>query len=464
MITARLFGPDRKYDRWRWQIFAITWLAYAGFYLTRKSFAVAKIEMGKSTGLGLTDGQMSAVDGAFLITYALGQFLWGPCGDRYGPRKVVALGMLGSVVAALAMGSVSFAIPLMIFSGLQGLCQATGWSPLAKNVGAFFSRSERGTVLGLWLTNYAIGGLVGSVFAGYVGGLWGWRYAFWVPAATLAVVLVLFLLLQRNKPEDVGLPPIEVYHQEEEVSKAPDEPGMSQKRTPHPSPLPAEGERENPSLPESSSQRFHQPGSWRVTFNVIRNPMVLLLALVYFFMKPTRYAIMFWSPKYLSEQLHSGMAQSGFLSALFELAGPASVLVAGILSDKLLGSRRNPICVVCLLGSGIMLFVFDKLPHTPWMLGGCLFLLGLLLFPPDSLVSGTAAIDFGTRKGAATAAGLINGCGSIGAVVGGTIPGFFHQKWGWDGVFMCLATSLVFAGLLLLPQWNAVPKAQTRST
>jgi MFS transporter, OPA family, glycerol-3-phosphate transporter len=430
--TPRLFGPDRKYDRWRWQIFAITWLAYAGFYLTRKCFAVAKIEMGRSTGLGLTDVQMSWVDGAFLTTYAIGQFLWGACGDRYGPRRIVAFGMLGSVIAAVAMGSVSFAMPLVIFSALQGLCQATGWSPLAKNIGAFFSRSERGTVMGLWLTNYAVGGFVGSIYAGYVGGLWGWRYAFWIPAATLALILLLFLLLQRNKPEDVGLPSIEVYHQENETALKPGE------------------------APVKSGE-----GSWKMTLEVIKNPMVLLLALVYFFMKPTRYAILLWSPKYLSEQLHAGMAKSGSLSALFELAGPASVLLAGILSDKLFGSRRNPICVVCLLASGVMLFLFDKLPHTPWMLGGCLFLLGLFLFPPDSLVSGTAAIDFGTREGASTAAGLINGCGSIGAIVGGTIPGIFHQKWGWNGVFVFLAASLVIAGLLLLPQWNALP--QTRN-
>ena len=79
-----LFGPDRKDDRWRWQIFAITWLAYAGFYLTRKSFAVAKIEMGKATGLGLSEAAMSWVDGAFLTAYALGQFVWGACGDRFG--------------------------------------------------------------------------------------------------------------------------------------------------------------------------------------------------------------------------------------------------------------------------------------------------------------------------------------------------------------------------------------------
>src|SRR5205809_6450603 len=104
--TPPLFGPNRKYDRWRWQIFAITYLAYAGYYLTRKSFAVAKIEMGKPTGLGLTDSQMSWVDGASLTTYALGQFSWGVCGDRYGTPKVVVLGLLGSVIAAFAMAPV----------------------------------------------------------------------------------------------------------------------------------------------------------------------------------------------------------------------------------------------------------------------------------------------------------------------------------------------------------------------
>jgi OPA family sugar phosphate sensor protein UhpC-like MFS transporter len=424
-----LFGPDRKYDRWRWQIFAITWLAYAGFYLTRKSFAVAKIEMAKPTGLGLTDTQLSWVDGAFLTTYALGQFLWGACGDRFGTRKVVAWGMLGSVIAAVAMGSSSLALPLLLFSALQGLCQATGWSPLAKNVAAFFSRTERGTVMGLWLTNYAVGGFVASIYAGYMGGIFGWRYAFLIPAATLGLILVLFLWLQRNKPEDVGLPSIEVYHHETDAT-----PGAAPKTD--------------------------QPAnnSWEIVLTVIRTPMVLLLALVYFFMKPTRYAILLWSPKYLNEKLGTGMAQSGWLGALFELAGPASVLLAGVLSDRLFGSRRNPICVVCLLGAGMLLYCFDKLPHTRLMLGGCLFMLGLLLFPPDSLVSGTAAVDFGTRRGAATAAGLINGCGSIGAIVGGTIPGLFHNRWGWNGVFVLLAATLVVSGLLLLPQWNALPK------
>src|SRR5437868_2128325 len=89
-----------KYARWRFQIFLITWLAYAGFYLTRKSFAVAKIGIQNDPALHLSDAQMAWLDGAYLTAYAVGQFLFGMAGDRLGTRLVVASGMLLSVVAS----------------------------------------------------------------------------------------------------------------------------------------------------------------------------------------------------------------------------------------------------------------------------------------------------------------------------------------------------------------------------
>jgi sugar phosphate permease len=51
---------DPKYERWRWQTFAITWLAYAGFYLTRKGFSAAKVALGPGTAIDLSKGRMVA--------------------------------------------------------------------------------------------------------------------------------------------------------------------------------------------------------------------------------------------------------------------------------------------------------------------------------------------------------------------------------------------------------------------
>lgn len=432
-----------RYEGWRRQIFAVTWLAYVGYYLTRRSFAVTKVELGRESGLGLSMSEMAWIDFAYLVAYAVGQFAWGVCGDRYGTRRVVLTGMLGSAVVAAAMGASSAAAPLAILFGFQGLCQSSGWAPLSKNVGHFFSRRERGTVMGLWSTNYALGGFVASVFAASVGDLWGWRSAFLVPAGTLLVVWLLFVVFQRNKPEDVGLPPIEVYHGGEEHGEMPDGEEGGGGKPGGPSAGPAEG-------------------SWRAVGEVLTNPMVLLLAGVYFFIKPTRYAIVFWAPKYLNEKLGTDMLQSGALGSLFELAGPVSILAAGVLSDKWFGARRAPIAVVSLLLAAGLVFVLDRLPADRAVLGGCLFGIGFLLYAADSLVSGTAAVDFGTKKGASTAAGVINGCGSVGAIAGGTLPGLLHDRLGWDGLFQLLAGSLLLAAGLLATMWNAMPAGDAR--
>ena len=123
--------PD--YERRRWQIFGITWLAYFGFYLTRKGFSVAKIAMGEGTEIGLTSEQMALIDMAYLSTYAIGQFLCGICGDRFGTRRVILIGMFFSVLMGVAMGASSTAILIGVFFCIQGLCQSTGWGPLSNS-------------------------------------------------------------------------------------------------------------------------------------------------------------------------------------------------------------------------------------------------------------------------------------------------------------------------------------------
>jgi sugar phosphate permease len=152
----------------------------------------------------------------------------------------------------------------------------------------------------------------------------------------------------------------------------------------------------------------------------------------------------------------------GAIATMFELAGPLSVLFAGIVTDKVFGSRRMPVAVMCLLSLSVVLFLMDNLPANRLALGAGFFTIGILLYAPDSLISGTAAVDFGTRKGAGTAAGFINGCGSFGAVLGGFLPGLVKEHWGWDGIFLALSISILIAGLLLLPHWNKLPQSHSR--
>jgi len=426
-------GRNRTYERWRWQIFSITWLAYAGFYLTRKAFAVAKNELKKPEVMGLTRGDMSWIDGANSVAYALGQFLFGTLGDKLGTRAIILVGMLGSVLVSVAMGFSSTVIMMGALFAAQGLCQASGWAPLSKNVGEFFSQRERGSIMGFWCTNYAFGGFIASVLAGKAAEKFGWRYAFFVPAIVLFFIWVLFFFLQRNRPEDVGLPPIEEYHGEKEAVIDPAETPAAE--------------------PE---------GSWKVVSEVLRNKMVWLLAMVYFLVKPTRYLLLYWSPVYINELLGTGTASSGLLGSMFDLAGPVGTLAGGLISDRVFRSKRIPICVISLFLLAIFMLAFRYLPATRVAIGSGMFIIGFLIYIPDSLVAGVASIDFGTKKGASTASGLVNGLGSLGQIIGVTLPGWAGKVLGkghdiWNPIFLWLGIALAVAGCLLLPQWNRMP-------
>ena len=437
--VPRPTAPSGSLRGWQIRIFAITWLAYAGFYLTRRSLSVAKVELKKPEVWGLSTESLAAIDGGYLVAYAAGQFLWGVLGDRLGTRRVVLMGMAGSVVVAVAMGSVATASWLGVLFALQGVFQSSGWAPLTKNMGEFFPRRVRGRVMGLWCTNFALGGMIAGIVAGVAAEYGGWRMAFFVPAGILAAIWFAFALVQVDRPEDVGLP----------------------------SPEQTAGEAE--SVIVAGERVADEPeGSWRTILDVVTSPTVLVISFVYLLVKPLRYLLMFWSPVYLSERLGTGVAESGILGGLFDLAGPVGIIAGGWASDRLFGTRRFPVMAITLVAAGVALAALPWMPPTRWAVGAMLFVIGLLVYIPDSLASGAAAIDFGTRRGAATAAGMINGCGSLGGVVGGTLPGLVAATAAdghtpWDTMFFLLAAGLVLAGVAVAPLWNRLPPQAAES-
>lgn len=54
------------FKRWRIQIFAITWLAYAAFYFTRKAFSVAKLGIAEDPSFMLDKAAMANLDAIYL--------------------------------------------------------------------------------------------------------------------------------------------------------------------------------------------------------------------------------------------------------------------------------------------------------------------------------------------------------------------------------------------------------------
>jgi MFS transporter, OPA family, glycerol-3-phosphate transporter len=431
-----------RYERWRWQTFGITWLIYAGFYLTRQSFNAAKVVIAEGP-LSFAREQLGRIDATYLAVYSLGQFFCGPLADRFGPRKVLLFGLALSVLAAVGSGCSTILVSFLVFAALQGVAQSTGWSAASKAMSSWFSLRERGRVLGWWCTHYTAGAAVATPFAGWLIVSWGgfvpagipghdiapfWPAAFWGPAIVLSVVLVLSWFLLVNRPEDVNLPPIEVYHGEASSVKA-----------------------------VASALERDEPATWDAIREVLRTRSVWLLAMAYFPVKLSRYSLYLWGPMFVKESLGTDVLTSTITSAWMPIGGMVGIIVSGYISDNLLQSRRAPVIVTSLLATaGVMLIGLWPIDNL-WVMRCYFFSIGMFLYGPDSMISSTAAIDFGTKRGAGSATGFVNGIGSIGAILGGYLPGIMTDAKSWTPFLAISMAGIVLSAIIILPLWRVKP-------
>ncbi len=423
---------DRKYKLWRIRAFLGTWLAYAGFYLCRKTIAVAQPEFMKQ--FNWQEADVGIILSGYLTAYAIGQFINGPLGDKMGARRMLAIGFTTTILMNLLFGF-SYTILFMFFLwSLNGYAQSMGWPSVVKGMSNWFSIRERGKVMGPWGTCYTVGDVVGTGLAAFIIGhvavntvqtaggetvtYADWRWVFWIAALTLAVVAAIVLFLFRNKPQDVNLPDISIYHGQTTVVET------------------------------------VEKNIWQNTKDVLSRGPVWILGLTYFGIKFIRYTFMFWTVTYLAREKGMSTEMAGYISTIFALVGILGTLVASYLSDAIFKSRRAPISVIMLVGLALSLFFFytAPIPLIPIAIG----LVGFMTYGPDFVISAVAVMDFGSREGASTAAGFVNGLGSIGAAIMPVVVGFIATGLGWNAVSHLLIVLSLLCALLMMTLWNRV--------
>jgi sugar phosphate permease len=389
--------------------FAVTWLAYATYYLGRKGFSVGKARIAGE--LGLSRATLATIDTGYLAAYAAGQFINGALGDRLGARRLVALGMWGAALACAVFGGGHATALLVAAFACNGFFQSTGWPGTTKGMSEWTPPARRGAVMGLWCTCYQAGGVLAIAACTYLMAHHGWRSAFRVPALGIAAVgLLVFAVLRPG--------PYRSQASRAEVSRA-------------------------------------------ARDALLRSPTLWSYGLCYFFIKLIRYSFLFWLAFYLHTALGFDDVTAGYLSTSFEVGGVVGAIALGAVSDRLPGWPRAGVAAVSLVGLAAALLVYAWLaPRSVGAQFALVAAIGCLLVGPDSLLSGAAAQEAGGPAAASLAAGFVNGVGSVGALVQGWVTVGVEGAWGWSALFYLFVGLALLSAAALVPALRRPPPAR----
>jgi len=145
----------------------------------------------KDLGLSFTQGGSLAA--ATTLVYAFMQMPAGYLSDRFSPKKLFSIGILGSTVLALTFGLVANYWQALVNQMLSGFFRALLFTPGMALLTGWFPPNRRATATGLYL----IGGYSGSVIFNLVGPLlvarFDWRFSF-ISIASVGIIAILFLI------------------------------------------------------------------------------------------------------------------------------------------------------------------------------------------------------------------------------------------------------------------------------
>ncbi|CAN6699866.1 unnamed protein product [Malus baccata var. baccata] len=455
-------------------VLIITFLAYASFHASRKPPSIVKSVLGPTvqansssvdTGWAPFDGprgthRLGELDLAFLSAYSIGMYLAGHVGDRIDLRLFLVFGMMCSGILTIFFGlgywfDVHVLGYFMAVQLLCGLVQSIGWPCVVAIVGNWFEKGKRGLIMGVWSSHTSVGNIIGSVVASGVLEF-GWGWSFVVPGVLVILVGIVVFLFLPVCPEDLGFEsPVKEIQMNVEVNGVEnlegkvesEEAGLLRSETADFGTENADGDADAGSL---AAVGFLE--AWRL-------PGVAPFAFCLFFSKLVSYTFLYWLPFYIRHTAVAGVHLShktaGNLSAIFDIGGVFGGILAGLISDMIEARAVTSIAFLLLSVPALVLYrLYGSLSMVANIV--LMFLLGLLVNGPYSLITTAVAADLGTQttikgnsRALATVTAIIDGTGSVGAALGPLLAGYISTT-GWNNVFVMLILAIFSATLFLI--------------
>src|SRR5215467_13539451 len=412
--------PQAKTTHVRW--FLVFWLFVlsAVSYLDRVNFSIAGGSI--ADAYHLTDVQLGKVFSAMLAGYALLQTVGGRLADKFGPRRVLAGGVIwwGIFTALTALVPSQIEGAFVLFMAVRFLLGA-GEAVIYPSANQFIARwipvSERGIANGWIFAGVGAGAGLTPPLIRYLIVHYGWRLSFWVCALIGFVAGAIWYCVARDTPS-----------QHSSVSAeelATIESGLT---------LVAHNGR--------GSEKAKQLLSWG---RVLRSKEFCALTVSYFCYGYVAWIFFSWFYLYLAKVRGLDLKTSAVYAMLPPLSMLVCCLIGGVVNDRLTrryGPRvgRCAVAVVAIALAGVFLVFGARVESARLasvvLAGGA----GALYLSQSSFWSVTADIA-GASSGSVS--GLMNMGNQIGAAITASLTPWIAVHFGWNASFFVAAALCV---------------------
>lgn len=270
-------------------------------YVDRATLSVANKLIQED--LGIPVAKMGLLLSAFLWAYAFAQLPVGGLIDRYGPRRLLGLGLFAWSAAQAAGGLVRGFGTFIVARFALGVGEAPLFPGGARVVRDWFGIRERGFATGLLQSASSLGNFIAVPLLTVLMIRFSWRWMFLIVGAAGVVLAVVWWAVHRD-PAEVRLTPEEVQYL-------------------------TEGDENTTSRPPSFAEWRHL-FAHRTTWGMIAG----FFGTIY-----TLWLFTGWLPYYLEHERHMTVAQVGVVAAIPYFFGCVGAVVGGWLCDLL--TRRG---------------------------------------------------------------------------------------------------------------------------
>jgi ACS family glucarate transporter-like MFS transporter len=419
------FARQAPAVRIRWRIFAM--LFGFGFiaYLQQKSITVTAEPM--MPELGLSQFQISLIEWAFVLGYAVFQLPGGIFGQRQGARRTFIIIGLAAFLATVATplapywltGAGLFAL-LLLLQLLLGCSQAAIFPVSAGVFEVWFPPRRWPVVQGLQTMGLGLGAAVTPPLISHLMVALGWQRALlWASLPALALISV-WAWYGRNSPrEHASVSAIELAE-----------------------------------IGTQDSAPVDTDISVRQLRSILTNRNVLLLAVSYLCMNYSFYLLSNWVFLYLVQERKFSVLESGWLASTPPLAAALGAGIGGLITGALCqrfgnrwGYRLVPLISLPIAGVLLLISVTAANPYLAVVGLACCF--GAVELNEGAYWG--AAMNVGRGETMAVS-GVMNTGGNLGGIIGIPIIGYLSGEHLWRAAFVvgagfAVASALAWLGI-----------------